>query len=255
MAPPSFSDRRRSEFLSHFPTEANPRRNRNSNRKIRGADRPRTTRSWFCPLAYTLTIVAVTALAVVVVIVLATGAGSDDVDPTHKVLELTAQDIDPETTAVEKNLLKENQIDVRLAAALWRDARRQLGGTSLKEARLALDEGHINPAVVPLMKQLAADFGTGKAAAFTIWVAEDESQSGNSVDLQLDGAPLGRFSIEQNRYAITVVERTGRTLRLQITGASGANRGAVFRAETATSEAETRHLHVGRNDTWQLVVK
>ena len=252
MAPPSFSDRRRSDFFSRFPTEANPRRNKN--RKIRGANRPRTTKPWFRPLAYALAIVAVTALAVVV-IVLATGAGSDDVDPTHKILVLTAQDIDPETTAVEKNLLKENQIDVRLAAALWRDARRQLSGTSLKEAQLALDAGHINPAVEPLMKQLAADFGAGKAAAFTIWVAEDESQSGNSVDLRLDGAPLGRFSIGQNRYAITVVERTGRTLRLQITGASGANRGAVFRAETATSEAETRHLQVGRNDTWQLEVK
>ena len=68
-------------------------------------------------MAYALAIIAATAL-VVVGIVFAIGIGSDDVDRRHKVLELTAQDIDPETTAVEKNLLKQNQIDARLGAAL-----------------------------------------------------------------------------------------------------------------------------------------
>jgi hypothetical protein len=232
-------------------------RRRNTKRSKRSRwppNRPAITKSWFRFLAYALAIIAATAL-VVVGIVFAIGIGSDDVDPRHKVLELTAQDIDPETTAVEKNLLKQNQIDARLGAALWRDARQQLSGVSLKEAQRALAEGHANPALEPLIKQLAADFAAGKAATFTIWVAEDESQQGNAVDLQLDGIPLGRFSIEQNRYAITVVERTGQSLRLEITGASGANRGAVFRAETATSDAETRHLHPGGKDTWQLVVK
>jgi hypothetical protein len=223
------------------------------NIRIGGSGRRRVSKSWWGLFACALAVIAGTAL--VVVIILALKAANDQVDPSHKVLELTAQDIDPETTALEKSLLKGDQIDARLAVALWRDARQQLSGASLKEAQRGLGEGHANPALEPLLKQLAADFGVGKAAAFTIWVAEDESQGGNAVDLQLDGVPLGRFPIEQNRYAITVVERTGQSLRLEIIGASGVNRGAVFRAETATSEAVTRHLPPGRTDTWQLVVR
>jgi hypothetical protein len=254
MARPSLSDQRHSGFLSHFLTASKSRNVKKPKLRSWRSDHSTNTRSRSHLLAYALIIAAATVL-LVVVIVLAIGAGNDNVDPAHKVLELTAQDIDPETTAVEKNLLKQDQIDARLAAALWRDARQQLSGTSLKEAQRALDEGHVIPPVEPLVKQLAADFGTGRAAAFTIWVVEDESQKGNAVDLQLEGVPFGRFSIEQNRYAITVVGRTGQSFRLVITGASGANKGAVFRAETATSEAQTRHLHPRRNDTWQLVVK
>jgi hypothetical protein len=221
----------------------------------RGCDRPGTGgRPWFRILTYLFVILAAAAL-IVVAIILVTGVGRDDVDPIHKVLELTAQDIDPETTAVEKNLIKQDQIDARLATALWRDARQQLTGASFKEAQRALSEGHLNPDLETLLRQLGIDLGAGKAAAFTIWVAEDESQQGNAVDLQLDGVPLGRFSIDQNRYAITVVGRTGQTLRLQFTGVSGAKGGAVFRAETATTLAETRHLTPGRSDAWQLVVK
>jgi hypothetical protein len=254
MARPSLSGQRHSGFLSHFLAASKSRNVKKAKRRSWRSDRSTITRPWFRLLVYALIIAAATTL-VVVVIVLTIGAGSDNVDPAHKVLELTAQDIDPETTAVEKNLLKQGQIDARLAAALWRDARQQLSGTSLKEAQRALDEGHVIPAVEPLVKQLAADFGTGRAAAFSIWVVEDESQKGNAVDLRLEGVPLGRFSIEQNRYTITVVGRTGQSFPLEITGASGANSGAVFRAETATSEAQTRHLHPRRNDTWQLVVK
>jgi hypothetical protein len=254
MARYSFSDQRQPDFRSQFLTTSKSRGAKKSRPKSSGSDRPKIARPWFRLLAYALIVVAATAL-VVLVIVLATGVGNDDISPAHKVLELTAQDIDPETTAVEKNLLKENQIDARLAAALWRDARKQLSGSSLKDAQRGLGEGHVNSALEPLITQLAADFAAGKAAAFTIWVGEDESQRGNAVDLLLDGVPLGRYLIEQNRYAITVVERTGQSLRLEIIGATGANSGAVFRAETATSEAETRHLHPGRNDIWQLVVK
>lgn len=250
----SFPDRRRSGFLSHFLTASKRRNTKRSKHARWGFGRWRTAKSWPRFFALALAIIAATAL-IVGVILFAIGLGSDDVNPTHKTLELTAQDIDPETTAVEKNLLKQDQIDARLAVALWRDARQQLNGTALKEAQRGLGEGHANLALEPLIKKLAADFATGKAAVFTIWVAEDESQRDNAVDLQLDGIPLGRFSIEQNRYSIGVVERTGQSLRLEITGASAANRGAVFRAETATSEAETRHLRPGRNDTWQLVVK
>jgi hypothetical protein len=254
MARSSFSDQDRSDFLSSGPRASKSRNTNKRKRRPRISDRRRGAVPWARPLVYTFAVIAGMAL-VVVGIVLAISARNDDVDPAHKVLELTAQDIDPETTAAEKNLLKMDQIDSRLAAALSRDARRQLSGSALQEGQRALADGHVNPAVAPLVKQLAAEFAAGKAAAFTIWVAEDESQAGNAVNLQLDGVPLGKFSIEQNRYAITLVGRMGQSLRLQITGASEANRTAVFRAETATSNAETRHLQAGRNDEWQLVVR
>ncbi len=255
MARPSSSSRLPPDFFSGSPAASLQGNTRKPRRKIRRRpDRRKIAGSRFRLLVYALAIIASTAL-VFAVIVFVTRSGNDDVNPAHKILELTAQDIDPETTAAERNLLKENKIDARLAAILWGDARRQLSSTSLKEAQRALSEMQINPSLEPLLKQLAADFGTGKAAAFTIWVAEDESQRGNTLDLQLDGVPLGRFSIEESRYAITVVERTGQSIRLVITAASGANRGAVFRAETATSEAETRHLRPGSSDTWQLMVK
>jgi hypothetical protein len=254
MARSSLSDQRRRGFLSQFLAAAKSRNAKGLKRVSSALRRSRIARSRFRFLACALTIVAATAL-VVGVIIFMTGRGSDDANSAHKVLQLTSQDIDPETTAVERNLLKKDQIDDRLAPALWSDARRQLSGPALKEAERALREGRVYPALEPLVKQLAADFANGKAAAFTIWVAEDESQKGNAVDLKLDGNLLGRFAIEQNRYAITVVERTGQSLRLEITGASGANRAAVFRAETATSEATTRHLGPGRNDTWQLMIR
>lgn len=250
----SSSDQRQSGFFSHFRTATKSSNTKKAKHTHWRSGPPRGSRSRLRLFTYALAALGAATL-VVVVILFATRAANDEVDPSHKILELTAQDIDPETTATEKNLLRADQIDAGLTVALWRDARRQLSGTSLKEAQRGLGEGHVNPALEPLLKQLAADFGAGKVAAFTVWVAEDESQRGNAVELQLDGVPLGRFSIEQNRYAITVVERTGQSLRLEIIGASGANGGAVFRAETATSEAVTRHLAPGRHDTWQLVVK
>jgi hypothetical protein len=250
MAP--FSDPDRSDFLSSGPRVSKSKNTKKQKRRPRTSDR-RGKAPWTLSVIYTLASLA--GMALVIAIVLAIGARNDDVDPAHKVLELTAQDIDPETTAAEKNLLKVDQIDSRMAATLSRDARRQLSGSALQDAQRALAEGHVNPDVAPLVKQLAADFASGKAAAFTIWVAEDESQAGNAVNLQLDGVPLGKFSIEQNRYALTLVGRTGQSLRLQIAGASEANRSAVFRAETATSTAKTRRLQAGRNDEWQLVVR
>jgi hypothetical protein len=227
---------------------------RRSKRTSWDPDRPFIIRYWLPFSVYALLSI-VAAAAVCGVIVLGTGIGIDDVDPAHKILELTGQDIDPETTAIEKSLLKTERIDGPLAEALWSDARRQLSGEALKEVQRALFERHVSPAAEPLLKQIAADFAAGKAAAYTIWVVEDESQRGNNVDLRLNGFPLGRFPIEQNRYAIIVVERTGRSAQLEITGGSTTYTGAVFRAETASSEAVTRHLHTGQSDTWQLVVR
>jgi hypothetical protein len=179
----------------------------------------------------------------------------DDSNPAKKTLELTDQDIDPETTLVEKNLLKQGQIDARLAIALWSDAKQQLSGDALQIAHQALLENKLVSILEPLARRWANDFDTGKAAAFVIWIAEDESQKNNAVKLQLNGIPLGKYTIEPSRYAITVVERSDLTSRLEIKGLSDANGGAVFRAETATSEAETKHLRKGKSDFWQIFVR
>jgi len=193
--------------------------------------------------------------AVGYLIALATRDIFDDSDPVKKKLELTDQDIDPETTLVEKSLLKQGQIDARLAIALWPDAKQQLSGDALRVAQQALQENKMVPILQPLAKQWANDFDAGKAAAFVIWIVEDESQKGSAVELHLDGLPLGVYRIEPSRYAITVVERSNLTSRLEIKGVSDSNGGIVFRAETATSEAETRHLSKGKADFWQISVR
>jgi hypothetical protein len=191
----------------------------------------------------------------VVLILLVTGTGLDDLNPPNKVLELTDQDVDPETTLVEKNLLKQNQIDARLAEAIWMDARDQLAGPALQEAKQALARIQICPQLEPVVRRWAQDFESGKAAAYTIWVADDDQQHGNLVDLRLNGVPLGQYAIEGKRYAITLVQRSGVTLNMQITGIVGARGGAVLRAETATSAAGTKHLREGKTDFWQVVVR
>jgi len=189
------------------------------------------------------------------VIALSTRGMFDDSDPAKKVLELTNQDIDPETTLIERSLLKQGQIDARLAIALWSDAQQQLSGDALRVALQALKENKIVPVLEPLTKRLVSDFDGGKAAAFVIWIAEDESQKGGAVELQLDGIPLGNYAIESNRYALTLVERSNLSSRLKIKGLSDSNGGIVFRAETATSQAETRHLSKGKSDSWRIFVR
>jgi len=188
-------------------------------------------------------------------IALATRDKFDDSDPAKKTLELTDQDIDPETTLVEKSLLRQGQIDARLAIALWPDIKKQLSGEGLRLAQQALQENKVVPILEPLAKKWANDFDAGKAAAFVIWIVEDESQKGNAVELQLNGIPLGKYTIEPSRYAIIVVERSDLTSRLEIKGVSDSNGSIVFRAETATSEAETRHLSKGKSDFWQISVR
>jgi hypothetical protein len=188
-------------------------------------------------------------------VAMATRGMFDDSDPAKKILELTNQDIDPETTLIERSLLKQGQIDTRLAIALWADAQQQLSGDALRVAQQALKQNKIVPSLEPLTKRLASDFDAGKAAAFVIWIVEDESQKGGVVELQLNGIPLGNYAIESNRYALTVVERSDLNSRLQIEGLSDSNGGVVFRAETATSQAETRHLSKGKSDSWQIFVR
>ena len=122
-------------------------------------------------------------------------------------------------------------------------------------AQQALKENKIVPVLEPLTRRLVSDFDVGKAAAFVIWIVEDESQKGGAVELQLDGIPLGNYAIESNRYALTIIERSDLNSRLEIKGLSDRNSGIVFRAETATSQAETRHLSKGKSDSWQIFVR
>jgi hypothetical protein len=248
------------------PSRPNRRRTKSRNRKLSDIDPKDATEAshtgWnFLPgknrkfRFFTLILVAISLCAIGYAVVLATRGMLDETDPAKKILELTDQDVDPETTLVEKNLLRQGQIDSRLSIALWPDAKQQLSGDALRLAEQALLEGKMIPILEPLVKRWANDFDSGKAAAFVIWIAEDESQKGNAVELQLNGIPLGKYTIEPSRYAITIVERADLTARLEIKGVSDGNGGTVFRAETATSEAVTNHLSKGKSDSWQIVVR
>ena len=88
---------------------------------------------------------------VIVAFILITGGGLDDLNPANKVLEVTDQDIDPETTLTAKNLLKQNQIDSRIATILWTDAQQQLTGTALDEAEQGLRKNQVNAALQPML--------------------------------------------------------------------------------------------------------
>ena len=176
----------------------------------------------------------------------------DRADSGPKALELTAQDIDPETTTVAKTLLKQNQVSPSLVPALLIEARRKLSGNEFLGAENELRQGRISPALAPFAKNLAADLENGKAAAFTIWLEPDQDAKGQAVDIRLDGIELGVFDIS-SRYAISLIYRTSSTSRVQLTGAN--QNPAVFKAETASSEARTRRLRTGENDFWDLRVR
>lgn len=174
-------------------------------------------------------------------------------DSGRKTLELTDQDIDPETTTVAKTLLKQNQLSQSMAPQLLIQARLKLSGNDLLEAENAVRLGRLSPALMPLAKSLADDLENGKAAAFTIWVEPDDEAQGQAVDIRLDGVDLGKFDVSNNRYAITLIYRTGSTSRIQLTGANESS--TVFKAETASSEARTRRLRMGKSDFWELIVR
>lgn len=176
----------------------------------------------------------------------------DRADSGPKALELTAQDIDPETTTVAKTLLKQNQLSPSVLPTLLIEARQKLSSNELLEAENALHRSRISPALAPLAKNLADDLESGKAAAFTIWLEPDQDAKGQAVDIRLDGVELGVFDMS-SRSAITLVYRTGSRSRIQLTGANQSP--TVFRAETASSEARTRRLQIGKNDFWDLIVR
>jgi hypothetical protein len=201
-----------------------------------------------------VTLISILALAAIVIVAigLITGGALDDFKPANKLLEITDQDVDPETTILAKNLLKNGQIDSQIALTLLNDARQQLSGDSLSQAEESLKKDQANSVLQPLVKKLADDFDAGRAAAYSIWIEADDSQAGAFVDLQLNTVPLGRYAIETNRYAITFIQRKGATSKVKVTGVREIHGGTVLRAETATSEAQTRHLHPTQSDILEL---
>jgi hypothetical protein len=202
----------------------------------------------------TIACLGVVALLVVVGSLLMNG-GFEDPDPQSKILQLTDQDIDPETTALAKTMLRQNQSDQRIGLYLWAKAATEFSGDALNRAKSGLTHGQISQLLSPLAKSLADDLDQQKVAAFTLWFVPGDEAASGAVHLQLDGMDLGEFPVGNERYAITLLAKTGSTERLQITAAQTQAAPLVYRVETATSEAVTRRLAAGKSDTWSIIVQ
>lgn len=217
--------------------------------------RPYTNPIWWLPLTVrTLACLGVAALVVIVGLLLANG-GFDDPAPQSKMLELTDQDIDPETTNLAKTLLRQNQSDHRIGLYLWTQAATEFSGDALNQAKSGLIHGQIGQTLSPLAKSLADDLDQEKVAAFTFWFVPDDGTAPGAVHLQLDGVDLGEFPVGNERYAVTLLAKTGSVERLQITAAQTEKGPIVYRAETATTEAVSRRLATGKSDSWSIIVK
>ncbi len=196
----------------------------------------------------------VVALLAVVASLLMNG-GFEDPDPRSKILRLSGQDIDPETTNLTKTLLRQNQSDQRIGLYLWTKAATEFSGDALNQVKSGLTHGQITPPLLALAKSLADDLDQQKVAAFTLWLVPDEGAASGRVRLQLDGVDLGEFPVGSERYAITLLARTGSIEHLQITADQTQTGPIVYRAETATTEAVTRRLALGKSDTWSIAVR
>jgi hypothetical protein len=196
----------------------------------------------------------VLALLAVVASLLMNG-GFEDPDPQSKMLQLSDQDIDPETTNLTKTLLRQNQSDQRIGLYLWTKAAAELSGEALNQAKSGLGHGQIAQPLSPLAKSLADDLDQQKVAAFTLWFVPDDRAASGAVRLQLDGVDLGEFPVGSERYAITLLAKTGSIEHLQITASQTQTGPIVYRAETATTEAVTRRLALGKSDSWSIAVQ
>lgn len=207
------------------------------------------------PLAIRVSLwLGVLALAAIVVTLLMNG-GFDDPNPQSKTLQLTDQDIDPETTNLGKTYLHQNQVDQRLAFYLWAEAQRRLPADTLTEVRNSLTHGAVTLAIGPLVKQMSDDLDQGRMAAYTMWFEPGDQHETGAVNLVLNGTELGQYPVGPDRYAITFYARTGSILHLQIAAAPDSKSPVVFRAATATSEAVTRKLSAGKTDSWDMLVQ
>jgi hypothetical protein len=226
-------------------------------RSEKGSARLRSSRLtfWWLPLGVRiLACLGVVALLVIVGFLLANG-GFEDPDPQSKTLQLTDQDIDPETTTLTKTLLRQNQLDQRIGLYLWTAATAEFSGDALIQAKSGLTHGQIAQTLLPLAKSLADDLDQQKVAAFTFWFVPDDEAAPGTVHLLLNGVDLGEFPVGSERYAITVLAKTGSTERLQITAAQTRSGPIVYRAETTTTEAVTRRLAAGKSDSWNINVQ
>jgi hypothetical protein len=214
-----------------------------------------TSGLWWLPFAVrTLACAGVLALLAVVASLLMNG-GFEDPDPQSKMLQLTDQDIDPETTNLAKTLLRQNQSDQRIGLYLWNRAATEFSANALNETKSALTHGQIAQTLLPFAKSLADDLDQQKVAAFTFWFVPDDGAPSGTVRLQLDGVDIGEFPVGSERYAITLLAKTGSTEHLQITASQTQAGPIVYRAETTTTEAVTRRLASGKSDSWSIMVQ
>jgi len=181
--------------------------------------------------------------------------GFEDPDPQSKMLRLSDQDVDPETTNLTKTLLRQNQSDQRIGLYLWTKATSELSGDALNQVKLGLAHGQIAQPLSPLAKSLADDLDQQRVAAFTLWFMPDDGTAAGTVRLQLDGVILGEFPVGTERYAITLLAKAGSIEHLQITASQTQTGPIVYRAETATTEAVTRRLALGKSDSWSITVQ
>src|SRR5258707_6613617 len=84
--------------------------------------------------------------------------------------------------------------------------------------------------VLAMSKSLADDLDQQKVAAFTLWFVPEEGAASGTVRLQLDGVDLGEFPVGNQRYAITLLARTGSIEHLQITADQTQTGPIVYRA-------------------------
>ena len=210
---------------------------------------------WWLPLAVRGTAcLGVIALLAVVASLLLNG-GFEDPDPQSKMLRLSDQDVDPETTNLTKTLLRQNQSDKRIGLYLWTKAAAELTGDALNQVKTGLAHGQIAEPLSTLAKSLVDDLDQQRVAAFTLWFMPDDRTAAGAVRLQLDGVDLGEFPVGSERYAITLLAKTGSIEHLQITASQTQTGPIVYRAETATTEAVTRRLALGKSDSWSITVQ
>jgi hypothetical protein len=207
------------------------------------------------PLAVKLSLFAGVIAFFAVLISLLLNKGFEDPNPQSKHLELTADDVDPESTTLVKTLLKQSQLDQISKLYLTAVARQTLSGDALLDALNSIKSNVVAGSLAPLVKQLSDDLEAGRAAVYSIWVEPDEEAGVGSIDLQLDGVDLGTFPANRERYALTVLARSGATLHLRLKRAGSDSGATIFYADTSSSEASTRRLETGKIDNWEIAVR
>src|SRR3984885_2947664 len=195
--------------VSSRRSPAHPRNSSTTVPKRRRRHHSHRSGIWWLPLTIRLSLWLGVIALVAVVVTLLVNARFDDPNPQSKTIQLTDQDVDPETTKLGKPHLHENQVDQRLAFYLWAEAQERLPADTLTEVRNALTHGAVTLAIRPLVKQMSEDLDQGKVAAYTIWFDPDDQHGTGAVRLLLNGTELGQFPVGSDCYAITFYAKTG----------------------------------------------